>query len=111
MGLVKTCPHCARQMTQKELRAYSSPFGVPKVAPCPRCSTRLRWNLNDWWPAHAGALVVLGGALGLLATMAQWIAADSIAGFAGAMLAGSVITLFGVVRLRLERDAAPRDGK
>jgi len=111
MGLIKTCPHCVKQMTRTELRAYSSPLGVPKAAPCPRCGTRLRWNLNDWCLAHAGALVILGGALGLLATMAQWIATDSVAGFVGTMLAGSAITLFGVARLRLERVDAPRDGE
>ncbi len=111
MGLVKTCPYCAEQMTTMELRAYSSPLGAPKVAPCPRCGARLRWHLNDWWLAHAGAIVILGGALGLLATLAQWIATDSVAGFVGAMLAGSAITLFGVVRLRLERADAPSDGE
>ena len=111
MGLVKTCPHCAKQMTQQELRAHSNLFGAPKVAPCPRCGARLRWHLSDWWLAHAGAIVILGGALGLLATLAQWLTPDSVAGFVGAMLAGAVITLFGVVRLRLERADAPSDSE
>jgi hypothetical protein len=67
--------------------------------------------LNDWWLAHAGALIILGGAFGLLATLAQWIATDSVAGFVGTMLAGASITLFGVLRLRLERVDVPNDGE
>ena len=98
-------------MTQQELRAHSNLFGAPKVAPCPQCGTRLRWRLNDWWLAHAGAIVILGGALGLLATVARWVTPDSVAGFVGAMLAGAAITLFSMLRLRLERADAPRDGK
>jgi hypothetical protein len=111
MDFIKSCPHCAKQMTKTELRAYSSRFGVSTAAPCPQCGTRLRWYLNDWWLAHAGALVILGGAFGLLATLAQWIATDSVAAFVGAMLAGAAITLFGVLRLRLERVDVPNDGE
>ncbi len=107
MGLLKTSPHCAKQMTQPELRAHSNWFGAPKVAPCPRCGTLLRWHPNEWWLAHAGALVILAGALGLLATLAQWLATDRVAGFVGAMVAGSLITLFAVVRLRLVRVDLP----
>ena len=107
MGLLKTCPHCATQMTQRELRAHSNWFGAPKAAPYPKCGTPLLWHLSDWWLAHAGALIILGGALGLLATLAQWLATDRVAGFVGAMVAGSVMTLFAVVRLRLVRVDLP----
>ena len=110
MSIIKTCPHCAKQMTRPELRAFSSPFGTPKAAPCPRCGTRLRWRLSEWWLAHAGALVILGGALGLLATLAQWVATDSVAGFVGVMLAGAAITLAAVLRLNLKRVDPPNDG-
>ena len=102
MGLAKTCPHCARPLSPQELRAFSSRIGVPIAAPCPRCGTRLRWQRHDWWLAHAGALVIAGGALGLLATLVQWVGEDSVGGFVAVILAGTAITLFGVVRLRLE---------
>lgn len=110
MGLIKTCPHCAKQMTQLELRAHSSWFGMPKVAPCPRCGSQLRWRLAEWWLAHAGALVILGGALGLLAIVARLIETDNVVGFVGAMFAGAAITLIAVLRMRLERIDAPEKG-
>jgi hypothetical protein len=84
-------------------------LSVPKAAPCPRCGTRLRWHRHDWWLVHAGALVVLGGAIGVLATVAQWVDEDSVTGFVGVMVAGAAITLFGTVRLRLEVLRPPPD--
>lgn len=107
MSFTKSCPHCAKQMTYQEKRAYSTLIGVRKVAPCPRCGTPLRWNANDWRLLIAGALVLLVGFLGLLVTVAQ--GGDSISAFDGVVLVGSVITLVGVLRLRLEVMPAPPD--
>ena len=108
MELAKTCPHCAKQMTYQEKRAHSSWFGVPKAVPCPRCGTRLRWNADDWRLFFAGALVFLVGVPGLLVTLAQGV--DTVTVFDGALVVGAAVMLVGVLRLRLERVDAPRDG-
>ena len=109
MNLPKTCPRCAKQISQKELRSFSSRIDSRKTAPCPHCGTRLRWHRHDWWLLHAGALVILGGVLGLIATLVKWVAKDNASGFTVVILAGAAITLFATVRLRLVALQPPDD--
>jgi len=109
MNLPKNCPRCTKQISQKELRAYSSCIDLRKTASCPHCGTRLHWHRHDWWLLHAGALVILGGVLGLIATMVKWVAKDNASGFTVVILAGAAITLLAAVRLRLVALQPPDD--
>ena len=54
-------------------------------------------------------MVILGGVLGLIATMVKWVAKDNASGFTVVIMAGAAITLFAAVRLRLVALQPPDD--
>ncbi len=105
LKFTKECPSCGKQLSQKDLRAFSSGAGLPKNAPCPRCGTLLKWSAEYWCMTHFGGLVVFVAAMSLLASWVKLIEPLSIVVYFAALSFGTVIMFLGVLlsRLRLAK--------
>ncbi len=78
LKLIKECPSCGEQFSQKDLRAFSTGAGLPKKAPCPRCGTLLKWSAEYWFMTYFGGLVVLVAGMRFLASLVKIIEPSSI---------------------------------
>ena len=101
LKLIKECPSCRKQLSLKELRAFSTGAGLPKKAPCPRCGTLLKWSAEYWYLTHFGGLVVSVVALSMLASLVELIEPLSIVISFPALFFGIAIMYIGVLRARL----------
>ena len=102
LKLVKECPSCGKQMSRKDLRAFSTGAGLPKKAPCPHCGTLLKWSAEYWCMTHFGGLVVATAAMGFLASLVKLIEPVSIVINYAVLIFGIVILYLGVLLSRLK---------
>ena len=102
LKLIKECPSCGKQFSQKDLRAFSTGAGLPNKAPCPRCGTLLKWSAEYWCMTHFGGLVVAAAALGFLASLLKLIEPSSIAVNYAILFSGMAIMFLGVLLSRLK---------
>ena len=102
LKLIKECPSCGKQFSQKDLRAFSTGAGLPKKAPCPRCGTLLKWSTEYWCMTLFGGLVVAAAAMGFLASLVKLIESSSIVINYAVLAIGIVIMFLGFLLSRLK---------